>query len=85
MESAVRIMEVWDFRVQSTWRYCSVVPCQSVPVFAFSCKVEIHFLISTKWNPVVDGVEGWRPASQKAALVAREAIQCTSMSGRSWF
>ena len=37
------------------------------------------------WTSVHDGVEGRRLAAREAALVARQAIQRTSMSGRTWF
>ena len=37
------------------------------------------------WTSVHDGVEGRRLAAREAALVARQAIQRTSMSGCSWF
>ena len=61
--------------------------------FRIFTKNEIHVLIPTKtrirfldlpemWTSVHDGVERRRLAAQEAALVARQAIQRRSMSGR---
>ena len=54
-------------------------------VFRFPRNTDPFFDLPEMWTSVHDGVEGRRLAAQEAALVARQAIQRTSMSGRAWF
>ena len=95
MKSVFRILEVWEVRNCINRAFLFRFLWLSDPFFAYSRKMKSVFRFPRKtdplsdlpemWTSVHDGVEGRRLAAREAALVARQAIQRTSMSGRTWF